>query len=135
MSCLFCKIINKEVSSYKVYKDNNVFAFLDIAPISHGHTLVVPKKHYANLEEIPEDELCKLVVAVKKVGGILKKNLDVQGYNVGINNDPVAGQVISHIHFHIIPRKQGDGLRHWPEGKYKKGEAEKILKRITHNIN
>ncbi|MBU1350072.1 HIT family protein, partial [Patescibacteria group bacterium] len=74
-------------------------------------------------------------VAVKKVGGILKKNLDVQGYNVGINNDPVAGQVISHIHFHIIPRKQGDGLRHWPEGKYKKGEAEKILKRITHNIN
>ena len=71
--------------------------------------------------------------AVKKVGQSLKDNLGVAGYNVYENNDPIAGQVIPHIHFHVIPRYPGDGLELWPQGKYESGEAEKILNKIKIN--
>jgi len=128
--CIFCKIIAGEIPCYKVYENEDILAFLDIAPVNHGHTLVVPKKHFVNLEDIPEDELSKLINAVKKVGWAIKNGLGVSGYNVQVNNDPVAGQVVPHIHFHIVPRKEGDGLQLWPQGKYKEGEAERVLNKI-----
>ncbi len=128
--CLFCKIVSGEVPSYKVYEDEAVLAFLDISPCNPGHTLVIPKDHYANMEEIPENKLCLLISAVKKIGQSIKENLGVPGYNVSENNDSVAGQIIPHIHFHIIPRREGDGLRPWPQGKYADGEAEEILNKI-----
>ena len=89
------------------------------------------------MEEIPEKELVKLAKVVKKVGAALKKGLRVAGYNVVINNDPVAGQIIPHLHFHIIPRAEGDGLQLWPQGKYGDGEAEeargKIMKALINS--
>ena len=133
MDCIFCKIIAGEIPSFKVYEDENVLAFLDIAPVNPGHTLIVPKKHYANMEEIGEEELGSLIVAVKRVGKAIKDGLGAAGYNISENNDPIAGQIVPHLHFHIIPRRQGDGLRLWPQGKYGEGEAEEIVKRITHN--
>ncbi len=132
--CIFCKIIAGDIPSYKVYEDNNVLAFLDIAPINYGHTLVIPKKHYANLEEIPEDLLCKVTKAVKKVGKAIKEGLGVNGYNVGENNNPVAGQIVPHIHFHIIPRKENDGLTMWPQKKYADDEAEEVLEKIKNKF-
>lgn len=126
MICIFCKIAAGEIPSYKVYEDDDVLAFLDIAPVNPGHALVIPKKHYANLEEIPEEELVKIIKVVKKVGKSVKEKLDAQGYNVFVNNDPAAGQIIPHLHFHIIPRKEGDGLGLWPQGKYAEGEADEI---------
>ena len=128
--CLFCKIIKGEIPSHKVYEDDNVFAFLDIAPVNYGHTLVVPKEHFKNLEEISEDKLCHLIKVVKKIGKAIKEGLDYSGYNISVNNDPVAGQIIPHLHFHIIPRKENDGLSLWPQGKYEEGEAEKIANKI-----
>ena len=116
--CIFCKIVAGEIPSYKVYEDKQTLAFLDVAPVSPGHTLVITKKHYANLEEIPEDELEALIRAVKKIGQAIKEGLAAAGYNAQINNDPVAGRVISHIHFHIIPRSENDGLKLWPQSKY-----------------
>jgi histidine triad (HIT) family protein len=133
MDCIFCKIIAGEIPSFKVYEDKSVLAFLDIAPVNLGHTLIVPKKHYANIEEIPEEDLCKLMKAVKKVGAMVKNGLGAKGYNVNENNDPVAGQIIPHLHFHVIPRRQGDGLKLWPQGEYGEGEAERIVERLTHN--
>jgi histidine triad (HIT) family protein len=130
MFCIFCKIIKKEIPCYKIYEDSEVLAILDIAPVNYGHTLVIFKKHFMNLEDIPEEELCKMIKVVKKIGKAIIKGLKVKGYNVIINNNPVAGQVISHIHFHIIPRMEEDGLSLWPQGKYEKGEAEEIIKRI-----
>jgi histidine triad (HIT) family protein len=130
MSCIFCKIIKKEIPCYKIYEDSNILAILDIAPVNHGHTLVISKKHFMNLEDIPEEELCKMIKVVKKIGKAIIKGLKVKGYNVNINNNPVAGQVISHIHFHIIPRMKEDGLSLWPQEKYEKGEAEEIMKKI-----
>ena len=128
--CIFCKIAKGEIPSYKVYEDKQTLAFLDAAPVSPGHTLVITKKHYANLEEIPEDELGALIKAVKKIGQAIKEGLEAPGYNVQINNDPAAGQVISHIHWHIIPRRENDGLKLWPQGKYGEGEAEATADRI-----
>jgi histidine triad (HIT) family protein len=128
--CIFCKIVEGQIPSFKVYEDETVLAFLDIAPVAPGHTLVIPKKHYANFEEIPEEELCKLILAVKKIGKSIKSGLGAKGYTVSENNDPVAGQVIPHIHFHIMPRSNEDGLELWPQGKYGEGEAVDILEKI-----
>ncbi|MEA2064907.1 MAG: HIT family protein [Patescibacteria group bacterium] len=134
MDCIFCKIIKGEIPCYKIYEDENVLAFLDIMPVSDGHTLVIPKKHYKNIEEIPENELCDLIKEVKKIGKAIKNSLCAAGYNVNINNGQIAGQVVPHLHFHIIPRKQGDGLKLWQQGKYKKGDAEKIIKKIKNSL-
>jgi histidine triad (HIT) family protein len=130
MDCIFCKIVNGELPSYKVYEDDDILAFLDISPINYGHTLVIPKKHFQNLESIDENLLCKIIIIVKKVGQILKNGLGVEGYNVCENNDAVAGQIVSHLHFHVVPRSEGDGLGIWPQGKYGENEAEEILKKI-----
>ncbi|MCK5460189.1 HIT family protein [Candidatus Parcubacteria bacterium] len=134
MDCIFCKIIKGALPCYKIYENKNVLAFLDIMPVNGGHALIIPKKHYTNIEKIPENELCSLIKAVKKIGKALKQGLGVAGYNLQLNNDPIAGQIIPHLHFHIIPRKTGDGLKLWPQGKYSKREAEKIAKKIKNNL-
>jgi len=132
--CLFCKIIKGDIPCYKVYEDQDVFAFLDIAPVSYGHTLVVPKKHYINLEEIPKEDLCQTIKAVKKIGKAIKYGMGKYGYNIQINNDPVAGQVIPHLHFHVIPRSEDDGLKLWPQSKYEGDDAEDVLKMIKRGL-
>lgn len=130
MECLFCKIASKETPAHIVYENERAMAFLDIAPVNPGHTLVIPKKHYANMEEIGAEDLCEVIKAVKIAGRSLKDNLGVEGYNIQLNNDAVSGQIIPHIHFHIIPRQASDGLGFWPQGQYQNGEAEEILSKI-----
>ncbi|MFA6215179.1 MAG: HIT family protein [Patescibacteria group bacterium] len=129
-NCIFCKIIAGEIPSFKIYENDCAFAFLDINPVSPGHVLVVSKKHYANLEEINEAELCELIKAVKKVGLAIKTGLGTAGYNLSVNNDPVAGQIIPHLHFHLVPRSEGDGLKLWPQRKYGAGEGEAVAEKI-----
>jgi histidine triad (HIT) family protein len=130
MSCIFCKIIAGEIPSYKVYEDEFTLAFLDINPVNPGHTLVIPKKHFANIDEADEETLSLVIKTVKKVGESLKKNLAAPGYNVQENNDPAAGQIVPHLHFHVVPRILDDGLGLWPQKKYKENEAEEILNKI-----
>jgi histidine triad (HIT) family protein len=130
MDCIFCKIVSDELPSYKVYEDEDTLSFLDIGPVNYGHVLVIPKKHFSNLEEIDEQTFCQVMKAVKKVGLAVKKGLGVEGYNIGENNDPIAGQIIPHLHFHIIPRSEGDGLKLWPQGQYGEGEAEEAANKI-----
>ncbi|HLC69756.1 MAG TPA: HIT family protein [Patescibacteria group bacterium] len=107
--CIFCKIVAKESPNYTVYEDENVLAFLDIFPHAKGHTVLIPKKHYDNFFVMPESELAPLLVGVKKVMEKLEVALHPDGYNVGWNEKPVAGQTIGHLHFLIIPRYAGDG--------------------------
>jgi len=128
--CVFCKIIAGEIPSYKVYENERVLAFLDIKPIRPGHTLVIPKKHVANFEEIESDDLAAVIQAVKEIGKRVKEKLGYESYNVLENNDSAAGQVIPHIHFHIIPRVAGDGLNRWPETEYAEGEAEETMNKL-----
>jgi histidine triad (HIT) family protein len=107
--CIFCKIIVKEIPSKILYENNDTIAFLDIFPISQGHTIVIPKKHYTNLETIPINVLYEVMGTVKIVSNLIYKNLDIDGYNILQNNYKAAGQVINHFHIHIIPRSIADG--------------------------
>ncbi len=132
--CIFCKIIAGELPSYKVYEDDYSLAFLDIHPVHQGHTLVVSKKHYADFLQADTDTLTKLSGITKKVAKAVTEGVEADGCNVTTNNGHAAGQVIFHLHWHIIPRFEGDGLKLWPQGEYKEGEALKALEQIRHAI-
>lgn len=132
--CIFCKIVSGELPSYKIYEDEKTLAFLNIEPTSIGHTLVIPKSHVANLEEISPEDLTAVILTVKKIGALLKTKMGVAGYNVSENNDPVAGQNIPHLHFHLIPRREGDNLPPWPKTECGPSDLEAITKKLTSAI-
>ena len=110
--CLFCKIIAGEIPSTKVYEDDCVLAILDIAQTTKGHTLVMPKKHYKNVLEMPENEFEALMAQVHKLAQKITANLEANGVNILINTNEAAGQTIPHAHVHIIPRyDEDDGIK------------------------
>lgn len=135
--CLFCKIIRGEIPCEKVYEDGEVFAFLDIRPVNPGHTLVVPKKHVADLMVSDDATLGAVMSAARKLSAAALRATGAQGINIEVNNGVAAGQVIFHLHLHIIPRFEGDGFKHWPGKEYAAGEAnamaEKIRREMTGN--
>jgi histidine triad (HIT) family protein len=130
--CVFCKIIKKEIPSKIIFENNNNLAFLDIFPINPGHTIVIPKKHYQNLEDIPENELIELYKIVKKLAKLIRNKLSIDGYNVLQNNFEAAGQVIQHFHIHIIPRNKTDDKFKIkiPRKQSNEEELNKIQKKI-----
>ena len=132
--CIFCKIIKGDIPSAKVYEDDRVMAFLDIGPANKGHTLVVPKKHSKNILEDDLEDLNACMNTVQKVAMSIIRAVNAGGFNLIVNTNKTAGQVISHTHFHIIPRFKNDGLKHWPQGKYEEGEMASIQKKIKENI-
>lgn len=130
--CVFCKIVSGELPSHKVYENSDVLVFLDINPVNKGHSLVIPKKHYDNIYETPEDTLANMITVAKIVSRGLKAGLKAEGVNVTMNNDSMAGQIIFHSHIHVIPRFQGDGFEPWKsKGTYAPGEAERMKEKIT----
>jgi len=131
--CIFCKIIEKSIPSKVLFENDKNLAFLDIFPVSRGHTIVIPKNHYNNLEEIPNNELSELIKIVKKVSILLHKKLKVDGYNILQNNFRAAGQVINHFHVHIIPRSNEDGKFKLfiPKKQAKEEELNQILRIIN----
>ena len=130
MDCLFCQIINKEIPSHTIFEDDKVVAFLDINPVNPGHTLVVPKVHSTTLIEATDEDVIALTLAVKKLAPALCAATECDGWNLEVNNGNAAGQLIDHTHWHIIPRRLDDGLRHWPGHPYAEGEAAKIAEKI-----
>ncbi len=131
--CIFCKIIEKSIPSKVLFENDKNLAFLDIFPVSKGHTIVIPKNHYKNLEEIPNNELSELFEIVKKVSILIHKKLKVDGYNILQNNFRAAGQVVNHFHVHIIPRSNEDGKFKLfiPKKQAKEEELNQILKIIN----
>jgi len=109
MDCLFCKIINKENPNYTVYEDINVIAFLDIFPHAFGHTVVIPKKHFDTPLEMNDEEFKNFSVGLKKTLEKVQTVLKPAGFNVGWNQSVAGGQVVPHLHAHILPRFDGDG--------------------------
>ena len=107
--CIFCKIANGEIPSNTIYEDDDFRVILDLGPASKGHALVLPKKHYADLFEIPEEIVAGAVKVAKKVAGIMKEKLGCDGLNLVQNNGEAAGQTVMHFHLHIIPRYKDDG--------------------------
>lgn len=102
--CIFCDIIEGKIPSKKVYEDDEIIAILDISQTTKGHTLVIPKKHYDNFLQMPNDEFKLLMSKVQEISKTLIEKLDANGCNILINTNEVAGQTVMHTHVHIIPR-------------------------------
>ena len=112
-TCIFCRIVKGEIPGMRVYEDDDVVAFLDINPISRGHTLLIPKGHYETLVDIPDEVSPAVIRALARVGKAIMAAMGADGFNCLQNNFPASGQVVFHSHWHIIPRYEGDGLVHW----------------------
>lgn len=108
--CIFCKIANGEIPSYKVYEDNDFLAFLDLSQTTKGHTLIIPKKHYSNLLEVNFEELSNLFNVVQKISKSIQKTTNATGFNILNNCGSSAGQSVMHFHIHIIPRYESDNF-------------------------
>jgi histidine triad (HIT) family protein len=134
MDCIFCKIISGNIPCHTVYEDDKVMAFFDILPISSGHTIIVPKKHLSYVEDLSDDDMIALSLAVKKIGKAVLNGLGVKGYSLFLDNKSAANQHVPHAHFHLVPRAEGDGLERWPQSGYAEGEAELFLSKIRKAI-
>ena len=112
MNCIFCKIINGEIPCYKVYEDEKVLAFLDISQASKGHTLIVPKTHFANMLECNEETVAYMYKIANKLGNQIVNSLGAKGMNILTNINEVAGQTVKHFHIHLLPRyNDEDGVK------------------------
>ncbi len=133
--CLFCKMVAGKIPVTKIYEDEVVLSFLDIGPISNGHTLVIPKQHFEKLHECPAELLGQVFTRIGKIAGAVAAAMDSDGYNLLCNNGRAAGQLIEHLHFHIVPRNTGDRLfSRWPSFEYKDGKIEEIAGAIRKNL-
>ncbi len=133
--CIFCKMVAGQIPVAKVYEDEIVLAFLDIVPISDGHTLVIPKQHFEKLHDCPLELLGEVASRLGNIARAVAAAMDADGYNLLCNNGRAAGQLIEHLHFHIVPRNAGDGIfDRWPSYKYPQGKIEKIADKIRENF-
>ena len=123
--CIFCGIAAGEVPAMRVLETPGVLAFLDIAPVNYGHTLVIPKAHHQNLLDLPDALWTEMGQVCRRVAQALRATLSAQGFNIGMNNFEAAGQVVFHAHLHVIPRYHTDGLQLFPQESYKPGDREK----------
>ena len=130
--CIFCKLANGDIPTNTIYEDEDFRVFLDAAPATKGHCLIVPKEHYDDLAQLNDDVAAKVMPLAKKMMKLLKEKLGWDGFNVVQNNGKVAGQTVFHFHTHLIPRYNGDGQEIlWKPGSPKEGELEELVKAIV----
>jgi len=129
-NCIFCQIVEKKIPSKIIFENDKFMAFLDIFPISKGHTIVIPKGHHHNIESIPDDELGEIHVLIKRLSIKIHEKLNFGGYNILQNNFSAAGQEINHYHVHIIPRNENDERFRLKIPRYQASESdlEDVLK-------
>ena len=127
--CVFCRIARGEAYASRIYEDDDVMAFLDARPVNEGHTLVISRKHYENVFEIPDEELAKIHRVAKKVAAAVMKSEKAEGIRILQNNGKAANQVIFHFHVHIIPEHEGQD-RYRPRETAEQDELEKVATRI-----
>jgi histidine triad (HIT) family protein len=133
--CIFCKMVAGQIPVAKVYEDEIVLAFLDVGPISDGHILVIPKQHFEKLHDCPAELLAEVASRLGRIAGAVAAAMNADGYNLLCNNGRAAGQLIEHLHFHIVPRNVGDGVfDRWPSYRYPHGKIEKIADKIRENL-
>ncbi len=109
---IFAKILRGEMPAHKVFEDDETLAFLDIMPRTKGHVLVIPKKPAINMIDIDPDNLCVLIRSVHKLAPLVRKAMSADGFVIQQFNEAAAGQMVFHIHFHIVPRYKGVSLKH-----------------------
>ncbi len=130
--CIFCKIVDGKIPSEKVYEDEALLAFMDIGPVQPGHLLLIPKKHYERFTELPEELAASLGRMLPVLSRAVVAAAKADGFNLFQTNGACSGQVVPHVHIHIIPRHDGDGYSfRWVAGKYALGEAQEWRKKIA----
>ena len=130
--CIFCKIAAGEIPSKTIYEDEKYRVILDLGPATRGHALILPKNHYANLFELPEEDAKEVICLAKKMATIMKDKLGCDGFNLVQNNGEAAGQTVVHFHMHLIPRYENDGQEiGWKPGSPSQDELEEIKKQIA----
>jgi len=127
--CIFCKIVNGEVPCHKIWEDESVLVFLDINPAIKGHLLVIPKAHFVNVLDVPDSILKKVIVVARKMGLLLQKKLGASGVNFVNASGKSAQQSVFHLHFHVVPRFNDDGLNLWFHGQTKDKFDFELLKK------
>ena len=134
--CIFCKLANGVFPTSTVYEDEDFRAILDIAPAHKGHVLILPKKHADNIFGLDDDTASKIFPLAKRIASAVKTVTGCDGINILQNNGTAAGQSVFHLHVHIVPRFEGDGLLPvWPQGKYDEGEADQMAAKLSEAIN
>lgn len=132
VNCIFCKIASGEIPSKTLYEDNNFRVILDLGPATKGHALILPKEHYANLYELPEDIAGETMKLAKKMMTKMTERLECKGFNLVQNNGDLAGQTVFHFHMHMIPRYQADGQKiGWKPQEVTQEELEEIKNTIV----
>lgn len=130
-SCIFCKIIAGEIPSVKIYEDELVFAFMDIAPINKGHVLVIPKKHHESCVTIDEATAGRMFKIGAQIGVALRREFEYDAFNLHLADGTAAGQVVNHAHLHVVPRGVEDGFHwNWRQQNYSSGEAQSMADKI-----
>lgn len=130
--CIFCKIANGDISSKVLYEDNKFKVILDLGPATRGHALILPKNHYANLYELPDETAAEVMLLAKKMAARMTEKLNCDGFNLVQNNGRDAGQTVFHFHLHLIPRYKDDGQTlGWKPLELSQEELEDIKKIIT----
>lgn len=131
-NCLFCKIIRDEVPAYKVYEDEHALAFLDLFPATAGRTLIIPKSHHATVDAMPAEEFGAMARCLPRIARAVKTATGAAAYNLVQNNGRASGQLVEHVHFHLVPRAAGDGLVGHPKpgGKLEAAAAQPVIDAI-----
>ena len=129
--CIFCRIADGSAPCMKVYEDEHTLAFLDIAGDVDGHILVIPKKHTENILDCDAETLSRLTKTVQLISRHLTENCGYDGVNLLHASGASAGQSVPHLHFHIIPRRSGDGIDAWPRFEGAKEEPAKMLEKLA----
>ena len=131
-ACIFCKIAAGEIPAKTLFEDEEFRVILDLGPATKGHALILPKDHYRNLFELPDEKAGKVMVLAKKMALQMREKLHCDGFNLVQNNEEVAGQTVFHFHMHLIPRYERDGqVIGWKPGKPDDMELEDIRKAIV----
>jgi len=131
-NCIFCKIINGEIPSHVLYEDEQFKVILDVNPATKGHALILPKEHYANLYELPEETAADAMKLAQRMMRKMTEKLDCDGFNIVQNNGEAAGQTVFHFHMHLIPRYKNDGeILKYIAGDPGQEELERIKKTLT----
>jgi histidine triad (HIT) family protein len=133
--CVFCKIVSGTIPCAKLFESADVLAFLDIGPLAPGHALVIPKAHFADILDVPEDVMVRIASVLPHLGPAVMRASGADGLNILQNTGTSSGQAVFHIHFHLIPRRHGDGLGYrWNAGKYDPGQCEAVQAKIVNAL-
>ena len=131
-NCIFCKIANGGIPSKTIYEDEKFRVILDLGPATKGHALILPKEHYANLYELPDDMAGDVMKLAKKMATQITEKLGCDGFNLVQNNGDLAGQTVYHFHLHLIPRYRADGQTiGWKPQEVSQEELEEVRAQIV----